>query len=165
MSIDDESKNIFRNFTKDVKTLTKQVDKDSSLNNYKNKSRVKLKATSENSSNLSCDLLPVDVNLVLNENKCGLSHRMFNRFKDGYYRIEASLDLHQLTCQEAEVSLIKFIDKSITKNLLCVLIIHGKGGGFLKSIVRHHLKLNNKVRAFHSATPIDGGTGAVYVLL
>ena len=50
-------------------------------------------------------------------------------------------------------------------------IIHGKGyrsgarGPILKSAVNDWLRRDMDVMAFVSARPIDGGTGAVYVLL
>ena len=50
-------------------------------------------------------------------------------------------------------------------------IIHGKGnrsddrGPVLKVKVNNWLRQHDRVQAFHSARPVDGGTGAVYVLL
>jgi DNA-nicking Smr family endonuclease len=52
-----------------------------------------------------------------------------------------------------------------------VRIIHGKGNGsvqrrpVLKGKVNHWLQQRDEVLAFCSARPVDGGTGAVYVLL
>jgi DNA-nicking Smr family endonuclease len=52
-----------------------------------------------------------------------------------------------------------------------VRIIHGKGyrsgarGPVLKTAVDSWLRRHTDVMAFTSARPIDGGTGAVYVLL
>ena len=53
----------------------------------------------------------------------------------------------------------------------CVKIIHGKGyrsgarGPILKIAVNSWLRRHADVMAFTSTRPIDGGTGAVYVLL
>jgi len=53
----------------------------------------------------------------------------------------------------------------------CVRIIHGKGrrsgprGPVLKNMVSKVLQKTAAVVAFTSARPIDGGTGALYVLL
>ena len=55
--------------------------------------------------------------------------------------------------------------------LRCAHIIHGKGyrsgerQPVLKRKVNYWLRLRPDVLAFCSATPRDGGTGAVYVLL
>jgi DNA-nicking Smr family endonuclease len=52
-----------------------------------------------------------------------------------------------------------------------VRIIHGKGHGshqkrpVLKQYVNHWLRQRDEVLAFCSARQVDGGTGAVYVLL
>ena len=56
-------------------------------------------------------------------------------------------------------------------NIRCVRIIHGKGygsnnkGPIIKPLVNKWLQQRNEILAFCSARPIDGGTGAVYVLL
>jgi DNA-nicking Smr family endonuclease len=50
-------------------------------------------------------------------------------------------------------------------------VIHGKGRGsgqrgpVLKHVVNHWLRRMDGVLAFASARPVDGGTGAAYVLL
>jgi DNA-nicking Smr family endonuclease len=50
-------------------------------------------------------------------------------------------------------------------------VIHGKGRGsgprgpVLKHVVNHWLRRMDDVAAFATARPVDGGTGAVYVLL
>jgi DNA-nicking Smr family endonuclease len=52
-----------------------------------------------------------------------------------------------------------------------VRIIHGKGNGsrhrgpVLKQKINHWLRQRDEVLAFCSARPMDGGTGAIYVLL
>jgi DNA-nicking Smr family endonuclease len=56
--------------------------------------------------------------------------------------------------------------------MTCIRIIHGKGkrsrnnkGPVIKTKVNHWLRQRDDVLAFCSARPIDGGTGAIYVLL
>lgn len=50
-------------------------------------------------------------------------------------------------------------------------IVHGKGNGsrhrgpVLKQKLNYWLRQRDEVLAFCSARPVDGGTGAVYVLL
>ena len=57
------------------------------------------------------------------------------------------------------------------RRLGCVRVIHGKGRGsgprgpVLKHVVNHWLRRMDDVAAFATARPVDGGTGAVYVLL
>jgi DNA-nicking Smr family endonuclease len=52
-----------------------------------------------------------------------------------------------------------------------VRIIHGKGnrsnhkGPVIKTKINNWLRQHERILAFHSARPVDGGTGAIYVLL
>lgn len=93
------------------------------------------------------------------------------RLKRGQYRIDAELDLHGLRLEEARQATLQFIQDCRRHDLGCVRIIHGKGwrsgndGPVLKPNVNHWLRHIADVLAFCSATPADGGTGAVYVLL
>jgi DNA-nicking Smr family endonuclease len=65
----------------------------------------------------------------------------------------------------------QFLNDCVTRRLRCVRVIHGKGlrsgpgGPVLKHVVNHWLRKIENVAAFASARPVDGGTGAVYVLL
>jgi len=64
----------------------------------------------------------------------------------------------------------KLID-ALEHEVRCVRIIHGKGlrsghrGPVLKAAVNAVLRRTGAVLAYVSARPVDGGTGAVYVLL
>jgi DNA-nicking Smr family endonuclease len=55
--------------------------------------------------------------------------------------------------------------------MTCVRIIHGKGlrsrhkGPVIKTKVNTWLRQRDDILAFCSARPVDGGTGAIYVLL
>ena len=101
----------------------------------------------------------------------GIQKQVFKKLKRGQYRIEAELDLHGMTKMEAQEELIAFIEHVRLQGLRCVRIIHGKGfgssnkGPVIKPLVNHYLQRRAEVLAFCSARPVDGGTGAVYVLL
>lgn len=98
----------------------------------------------------------------------GLQHSVLKKLRRGQYALGAELDLHGLTVVEARQALSQFIQSSEQR---CVRIIHGKGNGsfrqqpILKSKVNLWLRQWDRVLAFSSARPCDGGTGAVYVLL
>jgi DNA-nicking Smr family endonuclease len=89
----------------------------------------------------------------------------------GQFRVSAVLDLHGMTVTMARHALITFIHTARRDNMTCVRIIHGKGNGsrhkgpVLKQKVNHWLRQRDDILAFCSSRPIDGGTGAVYVLL
>ena len=101
----------------------------------------------------------------------GVQKQVFRKLKRGQYRIEAELDLHGMTKAQAQEELIGFIEQVRLEGLRCVRIIHGKGygssnkGPVIKPLVNRWLQRRSEVLAFCSARPVDGGTGAVYVLL
>lgn len=101
----------------------------------------------------------------------GVQHRVFKKLRRGEYRIADELDLHGLTAKESRVVLAEFLRIAFPQRGECVRIIHGKGkrsdhrGPVLKGKVNHWLRQHDRVLAFHSARPVDGGTGAVYALL
>lgn len=94
--------------------------------------------------------------------------RMLTR---GSYAIQAEIDLHGMTLAEARPRLERFLERCAMNDKLCVRIVHGKGlgsgtrGPVLKQAVDRWLRRVKFVLAFTSARQVDGGTGAVYVLL
>lgn len=101
----------------------------------------------------------------------GLQHRVLRDLRRGRYAIEAELDLHRLTRDQARAAVAAFLTESVAAGRRCVRIIHGKGHGshnktpVLKGLTARWLQQRDDVLACCSARPIDGGTGAVYVLL
>lgn len=108
---------------------------------------------------------------ILSYKRPGIQHRVFYKLCRGEYRVAAELDLHGLNARQARVYLAEFLVTIYPLQGECVRIIHGKGnrsdhrGPVLKIKVNHWLRQHDRVQAFHSARPVDGGTGAVYVLL
>jgi DNA-nicking Smr family endonuclease len=101
----------------------------------------------------------------------GVRDQVMRRLRRGLYPTEAELDLHGLTQTAARDRLADFIARSREMGRRCVRVVHGKGyrsgarGPILKSAVNLWLRRHMDVMAFTSAKAIDGGTGAVYVLL
>lgn len=101
------------------------------------------------------------------------------RFKRGEFKIERRLDLHGMTEKEAYEEVENFIKKSYQTKLRCVLIVTGKGTkretddlfsakGIIKERVPQWLnspEIRPLILSFAYALPIDGGDGALYVLL
>ena len=96
---------------------------------------------------------------------------VLRRLRRGEFRVEREIDLHGLTVVDAKAVLRKFLVNALEQQVRCVRVIHGKGlrsgtrGPVLKSTVSAILRRTGAVLAFVSARPVDGGTGAVYVLL
>jgi len=103
--------------------------------------------------------------------RAGVRTQVVRRLRRGLFPIEDELDLHGLTQTAARDRLARFLTISRDAGRRCVRIIHGKGyrsgvrGPILKLAVDLWLRRHLDVMAFTSARPIDGGTGAVYVLL
>jgi DNA-nicking Smr family endonuclease len=101
----------------------------------------------------------------------GVRDQTLRQLKRGRYPVEDELDLHGLSQAAARDHLAEFIAASRNAGLRCVRIVHGKGyrsgarGPVLKIAVNTWLRRHADVLAFASARVIDGGTGAVYVLL
>jgi len=108
---------------------------------------------------------------ALSFHRAGVRVQAMRRLRRGLYPTEDELDLHGLTQTAARDSLADFIARSRDSGHRCVRIIHGKGyrsgarGPVLKTAVDLWLRRHTDVMAFTSARAIDGGTGAVYVLL
>jgi DNA-nicking Smr family endonuclease len=101
----------------------------------------------------------------------GVQDGLMRRLKRGEYRIEDVCDLHGLRVDEAKSHLREFLAVALARGLRCVRIIHGKGKGsgprgpVLKTAVNMILRKTGPVLAFTSARRVDGGTGAINVLL
>ncbi len=101
----------------------------------------------------------------------GVHSTVLRKLRRGQYRVQGEIDLHGLNVTEAKQALREFIANALVRELKCVRIIHGKGlrsghrGPVLKGTVSSVLRRIGPVLAYVSARPVDGGTGAVYVLL
>jgi len=100
-----------------------------------------------------------------------VGRRTMRKLQRGAYSVQAELDLHGMTLAEAKPRLADFIDYNASQGKYCVRIVHGKGlgsgerGPVLKNAVNRWLRKWDSVLAFVSTPQVDGGTGAVYVLL
>jgi len=100
-----------------------------------------------------------------------VGRRTMRKLTRGGYSVQAEIDLHGMTLSEAKPRLRDFIQYSASREHLCVRVVHGKGlgsgerGPVLKSAVNAWLRRWDNVLAFVSTRQVDGGTGAIYVLL
>lgn len=101
----------------------------------------------------------------------GIQNGVFRKLQQGGYDVEAILDLHGYTVEQARDELFRFIGDCLHHDVRSALISHGKGRNnkeqkpLLKSYLARWLPLFPEVMAFHSAQKFHGGSGAVYVLL
>jgi DNA-nicking Smr family endonuclease len=103
--------------------------------------------------------------------RLGVQDGVMRKLRRGEYRVEEVCDLHGLRVDEAKAALREFLADALAHNLRCVRIIHGKGmnsgprGPVIKTAVNMILRKTAPVLAFTSARRVDGGTGAINVLL
>jgi DNA-nicking Smr family endonuclease len=103
-----------------------------------------------------------------------LDRKTRQRLRRGDFAVQAHLDLHGQTREEAHAALEGFVKRERGLSHRCVLVIHGRGLNskgqvpVLKEQMGRWLSrgaLGKQVLAFCTARPCDGGAGALYVLL
>jgi DNA-nicking Smr family endonuclease len=101
----------------------------------------------------SLQLTPADLDVEFGDEltfrRGGIQDAVMRRLRRGHYRVESELDLHGLTVPEAKQALRDFLAR----------------GPVIKQAVNVILRRTDPVIAFCSARQVDGGTGAIYVLL
>jgi DNA-nicking Smr family endonuclease len=103
--------------------------------------------------------------------RAGLGADVPSKLRRGQWSVQAELDLHGLTTDEAHDALSDFIVDSRTRRFRCVRVIHGKGltspnkEPVLKGKVRRWLAHWDEVLAYTEAPRHAGGSGALLVLL
>lgn len=101
----------------------------------------------------------------------GLQNNVLKKLRKGFFGIDAEIDLHGLNTHDARRQLLHFLHNSVEEGFRCVHIVHGKGYRsqdnlpVLKNELNRWLRQHKDVQAFCSASPKDGGTGALLVLL
>jgi DNA-nicking Smr family endonuclease len=103
--------------------------------------------------------------------RAGLGADIVSKLRRGHWAVQAELDLHWHTSDEAHAALVLFLAEARSHGWRCVRVIHGKGLSspnrepVLKGKVRRWLTHRNEVLAYCEAPRHGGGSGAVLVLL
>lgn len=103
--------------------------------------------------------------------RSGVQKSYLKQIRNGKIPIEDEIDLHGYRRDDARQTLLAFLDHAQVQQYRLLKIVHGKGYNsddnrpVLKAMVNKWLQNIPEVLAFVSATPRDGGIGAVYVLL
>lgn len=101
----------------------------------------------------------------------GLSRQVLRKLRSGAWVIQDQIDLHGLDRHQAREVVAAFLAGCIRRGVRCVRVVHGKGLGsknrepVLKAKVKHWLTQRAEVLAYCQARPVDGGSGALVVLL
>ncbi|MDM8545613.1 Smr/MutS family protein [Candidatus Venteria ishoeyi] len=169
----DKDNNLFRQLVGDVKPL-----KQNRIHPYRRAIKPLPRQQMQDNEQVRRELLsdhydPADLETgeELIYLRSGMQHGVLRKLRRGQYSLEGELDLHGLTVPEARVAITDFLHDCAFYHIRCARIIHGKGNGswqkqpVLKNKLNHWLRQYDQVLAFCSARAVDGGTGAVYVLL
>jgi DNA-nicking Smr family endonuclease len=101
----------------------------------------------------------------------GHSPDILRKLRRSHWVIQEQLDLHGMLVDEARAYTAEFLNQCKKRGIRCVRIIHGKGLGsknrepVLKHKLRGWLMQRDEVIAYCQARQMDGGSGAVVVLL
>lgn len=101
----------------------------------------------------------------------GHSPDILRKLRRGHWVVQGQLDLHGMVVEEARAHVAEFLTHCKKRGTRCVRIIHGKGLGsknrepVLKNKLRSWLMQRDEVIAYCQARAVDGGSGAVVVLL
>lgn len=128
-------------------------------------------------------IVPSDLQHHVHGGAPGMDRRLQLRLKRGQIPIEARIDLHGMSREKAHVALNGFLARQEALGRRCVLVITGKSRpdwhrpawgadereiGVIRRALPGWLRdypNKERVLAFTSAQPQDGGKGAWYVLL
>lgn len=103
--------------------------------------------------------------------KPGMAPKVLKDLRRGRWVVQAHLDLHGMHRDEARHHVAAFLADCRHHRDRCVRIVHGKGHGspgrvpVLKRLVLGWLVQRQEVLAYCQARTIEGGAGAVIVLL
>lgn len=101
----------------------------------------------------------------------GIGPDVTAKLRRGHWAVQAQIDLHGLRTDAAREALGQFLREARRAGLRCVRVVHGKGLGspgrtpVLKAKVHGWLIQKKAVLAFVQARPLEGGAGALLVLL
>lgn len=100
----------------------------------------------------------------------GMGKDVLKKLQQVYWPIEATLDLHGFTLEQAADRFNRFLGTCIEFEVRCFLVIHGKGHGskegqsILKSYLTAFLRDIEKIAAFIPAPEHLGGEGALLIV-
>jgi DNA-nicking Smr family endonuclease len=103
--------------------------------------------------------------------KPGMAPKVLKDLRRGRWVVQNHLDLHGMQRDEARHHVVAFLAECRQHDQRCVRIVHGKGHGspgrvpVLKRLVLSWLAQRQEVLAYCQARTIEGGAGAVIVLL
>jgi len=115
------------------------------------------------SDNLEAVATNTPVKKVINR---GFAYQnMVNDMNARMANFRLSIDVRGMRAEEAEVLIQKYIDEAVMLRVPEVSILHGKGNGILRSVIRNYLSGIPEVKHFSDASLETGGSGITLVTL
>lgn len=90
---------------------------------------------------------------------------IYNTINEKAANFNLQLDLRGYRAEEAIISLGRYLDDALLLSIHEVSILHGKGNGILRQVIREYLSTNQCVKRYHDAHVEAGGTGITMVEL
>ena len=97
--------------------------------------------------------------------KVSVQSSIYDEMNEKRKHFNPTLDLRGQRAEEALVNLSHFLDDALLLSEKEVRILHGKGYGILKQLIREHLQASRDVRSFHPERLELGGEGITVVEL
>ncbi|PJC86034.1 DNA endonuclease SmrA [Vibrio sp. HA2012] len=174
MSHNDDSQ-LFQQMMGDVKPIRQDTTQQKKIHQVTEAQLARREAaiwlSEEDPEYLSLDNAPmVKPEDFLEFKRDGVQEGVFRKLRLGKYPVQARLDLHKKTLEQARDEIVRFLRQCLRMDIRTVIIVHGKGErsnppALMKSYTASWLQQIKEVMSYHSAQRFHGGTGAVYVLL
>jgi len=88
---------------------------------------------------------------------------IINELNDKMASFEISIDVRGKRAEEALSEIKKYIDEAILLSIKEVYILHGKGDGILRQIIREHLDTVEQIKQYRDQNLERGGSGITIV--
>jgi DNA-nicking Smr family endonuclease len=174
MSHDDDLQ-LFQQMMEDVKPIKQDTAQHDKVHQVTDAQLARQEAaiwlSEEDPEYLSLDNAPmVKPDDFIEFKRDGVQDGVYRKLRLGKYPVQARLDLHRKSLEQARDEIVKFLRQCLRMDIRTVIIVHGKGErsnppAMMKSYTSAWLKQIKDVMCFHSAQRHHGGTGAMYVLL
>lgn len=99
------------------------------------------------------------------DNHAYLKKNIMHDLEEKVSRFNITLDIRGQRCEEAVTSVEKYLDEATLLSVKDVSILHGKGNGVLRTVIREYLSHHKEVSSFCDANIETGGTGITRVKL
>ena len=95
--------------------------------------------------------------------KNGKTKRASEYHPENVLSFKPEIDIRGMTGDDGWLALDKFLDEAIVMKAKQIRVIHGKGTGALRTVIRAELKKDKRVKSMRSGEYGEGDTGVTVV--